>query len=406
MRTPARIAIFCLFAFAAARADDLDVVRGARSDTLTAREAELALALDQLRQAQTGTSFSASVSPSFGWEQDLGRGRDVEFETGLSVSGQVVYRFDARSITTATAAVLRAEARVRAQHRTDIERGLLALSALRLALRSLADARTAVEALQSETSAEPEAGALAELEARTAALDLRQAEESVRAQLDLLAGLGLDGPGALEETYFVLAIGDPADHPQAQLLRVKIERAYAGLRQAELAFIPTLAVTGRYEDSGVTTTARAALATGRPEVSLGVGYRSDDDRSWSVGVEAQIRLRDSDLRGLSEAQAALLAAERELVEFLNSQPQRARSGRETALIAEEGFALALLTLELAERTAAAAASGSETESRRALQALRRADDAAERAWQRYVRSVADHLAVTEGEWQVREVEQR
>lgn len=404
MRTPARIALFCLLAFAAARANDVDAALGARSAALADREDELVEASEALQLARTGTSFSASISPALTWEQDLVGARDVEFDTDLSLSGQVVYRFDARAISTATVAALRAEARVRAQHRSDVERALVAFSALRLALRSLADAQADAFALEDAGPAtQAERDAVAEIEARTAALDLRQAEEAVRVQRQALAELGLEGRGALEEIYFALAVGDAVEHPQARLLNELLLRARAGLRAAELAFLPTLAVTGRYEDSGVTTTARLAMAAGRPEASLGVGYRADDDRAWLVGVEAVIRIRDSDLRDLSEAEAEVAAAELELIEFLLGQPERERISLEVAQMAEEGFAIALLTLELARGTAAAAAG--EAETRRALQALRRADDAAERAWQRYVRSVADHLAVTEGAWRVREVEQ-
>ncbi len=406
MRTPARIALLCLFALSAARANDLEAALSARSAALVGREDEAAEAREALLLAETGTSFSASVSPSLTLEQDLASARDVEFDAGFSLAGQVVYRFDARAIATARIGVLRAEARARAQHRTDVERALLALSALRLALRSLDDARASVEALDAGRSdAQAEGGdPLAEIEARTAALDLRQAEEAVRVQRQTLAGLGLEGPGSLEEIYLILRSSDPAGHPQAQLLRQQVAQARAGLRLSELAFVPTLALTGRYEESGVTTTARMALAAGRPEVSLGVGYRADDDRAWSVGVDATFRIRDSDLRGLAAAEAAVAEAERALEEFLASQGERERVSLNVAQIAEEAFAISLLTLELA-RQAAAGAVG-EVETRRASQALRRADDAAERAWQRYVRAVADHLAITEGEWRVREVDER
>ncbi len=410
--TRVHIALWCLLLGLAegrshAAASDLELALGARSQASATRELEVEEAHRALQLAVAGTAVSFSVSPSLDLERDLDPVGDVEVETDVTVAAQLLYRHDARAIATARLVLTRAEARLRAQRRSDIERALLALSALRLALRVQDDARQAAAELPAQAAASDDAADRAvEIAARTAQLELRQAEEAVLEQRRALAELGILGPGALADVRFALPTAAPEAHPQAALLALQLVQARAGLRVAESAFFPTLAVTGRYEDMGFTTTGRLGLSAGRPEVALGVTYSPDDDRGWLVGVDATFRVRDVDVRSMAAAEAAVTAAERALDDFLTGYRDGESRSLAATEMAEEAFAIAWLTLELARRAAedATAEDASEADSRRALQALRRADDAAERAWQRYVRTVADHLSVTEGDWRVLEAE--
>lgn len=408
----ARILLTCLVAFAAVQSSlrasaqdgDLAIALSARSPLVVERELELEAARSALEVAEAGVSLSASVSPSLTFDRDLSPVGEVDFDADVALAAQLVYRYDQRARLTARLAVARAEIRVRTQRRTDVERALLALSALRLALRSELDARTELEAVGSRgTAPDGSRDLLAELEARSAALDLRAAEESVGTQRRLLADLGIAGSGALSESYFDVPRAVPASHSQAELLRLQLAQAEAALRTAEFAFLPTLEVTGRYEDSGLTTSGRVALAGGRPEVAIGLTYRPDDDRAWRVGVGATFRVRDVDVRSLASAEASVADARAALERFTESQTERLRGSLVSVELTEEGFSLAMLTLTLA-REAVGQAVG-EAELRRAQTALRRADDAAERAWQRYVRAVADHLTVVDGDWQANEAEE-
>lgn len=407
------MAFWCLLlglveALAYAAAGDLEQALGARSQASAARERELEDAEQALQLAVTGTSVSFSASPSLELERDLDTLGDAEFESDVTLAAQLLYRFDARAIASARLTVARAEARLRAQRRADVERALLALSALRLALRAQDDARQAVAELPAPSD-EPH-GAVApalEIEARTARLELRQADDAVRVHESALAELGIYGSGVLADVRFALATAAPESHPQARLLSLQLDQARSALRVAELAFLPTVAVTGRYEDMGFTTTGRVGLSSGRPEVALGVAYSPDDDRAWLVGVEATFRVRDVDVRSLAAAEAGVVAAAQAFDDFLAGYPESESRSRAATEMAQEAFAIAWLTLELAENEAADAVARGATESdiRRAVQAQRRADDAAERAWQRYVRAVADHLAVTESDWRVNEAEE-
>lgn len=384
------------------RGGDLAIALGARSTAMSEREDELQSARDALVVAVSGMSFTATLSPSATWERDLvPAGSGVEFDADLAVAGQLVYRYDQRALLTARLAVVRAEGRLTAQRRSDVERALLALSSLRLALRTAADAEAALRAARSEDA--PENDLLTELELRSAALDLRAAEESVDAQRQALAELGVHAQGALSEIYFAVPQAQPEAHQQVAILRLQLSQAAAAVRAAEFAFLPTVELTGRYEESGVTASGRVALAAGRPEVALGVAYRPDDDRTWQVGIGATFRVRDTDLRSLAAAEASLLEASAAVEAFLASYDRRSRESLNAVAIAEEGFSIAMGLLALAHE-GVARASG-EVEMRRAQQALRRADDAAERAWQRYVRAMGDHLEVADGDWWVDEAEE-
>ena len=395
--------------------EDLALLAGLVSEGAAARAEQVRTAREELARALRGLTVELEATPEARYALDLARGNGG-WDAGLEVELGVGAARDEDRVLRAQAALAAAEGRYRAQLRADLRAGLLALSQERLAARTLADAeaaaaeaRAAVEEARAAGAGETELAALevaAGLAAADRLLDLaRPAVELERARLGyrtrdaVLAEIG--APRAAREAGAYLlgpvppGLSRPEQHRERAALAVAAERADLALRRLPFEHLREVELTADYRDGGFAVEAELGLRRGVPTADATFGWSTSEGAPrLRFGVSARLLFSNG-----SSARPTLVVAERELAltalaEFDAAQPDREREALRLLELAYEELHLLLLSRDAAEAALEAArAQGRDTA--RLEASLRRADDASERAWQRYVRALFDYLETTD-----------
>ena len=413
---------------------DLAIAFGATSDAVRERQAAVTTARTNLARAITGLTVVAQAAPSLEFERDLTKPSDQgAWETDIDLSVDATYRRDAQAIVRARIALATAESRLRDQLRADLQRALLALSAERLDSRSLQDAENAAaETLAAWIAAEQDGATERELLSLRVAAELA-ANALERAHAEALADalaserLGLRGSAPLSSAWLtgatgalsdlspsalrsrILTVPTPEQHSQAALLLLQLNLATARANASAFTVVREIEVYGAYENTGFEVDGRIALVTGVPLVGAGVSWTNgDDDVGFTVGIGATLRLTDSTARDAAAATQAVSDAQADYAAFLDGQVDAELRARRAADLEYEEFGLARLQLQLLEEEleTAAAAGTTDREVQRLTTAVRRSQDATERAWQRYVRSLVSYLGIVDATWRADVLEER
>jgi len=318
-------------------------------------------------------------------------------------------------------ALERAEARLRAQQRADLERALLAMSASRLSAMAVEDASADLAEAEAElaaatASAQPPLNleALA-VEVELAGVALEQELLAHRERSEALAELGLSEVFASDAANQVTAAptvygawlasppapelafpagAAPRTAPQLPLLAMRLALAEQALALAPFEALRELEIYGGYEVNGVTAGGRLALEVGVPTAEASLGWQTDsDDHAFTVGFGATFRLSDSSSADTKVAQRDVTDARLALAEHIAAWPQAERRAAASTALAYREFALELRVLEISNAALEQVAAGDERELRSRRNDARRARLAGERAWQRYVRALTDYLDV-------------
>lgn len=384
--------------------EDLALLAGLVSEGAAARAEQVRTAREELARALRGLTVELEATPEARYALDLARGNGG-WDAGLEVELGVGAARDEDRVLRAQAALAAAEGRYRAQLRADLRAGLLALSQERLAARTLADAeaaaaeaRAAVEAARAAGAGETELAAL-EVAAGLAAVELERARLGYRTRDAVLAEIG--APRAAREAGAYLlgpvppGLSRPEQHRERAALAVAAERADLALRRLPFEHLREVELTADYRDGGFAVEAELGLRRGVPTADATFGWSTSEGAPrLRFGVSARLLFSNG-----SSARPTLVVAERELAltalaEFDAAQPDREREALRLLELAYEELHLLLLSRDAAEAALEAArAQGRDTA--RLEASLRRADDASERAWQRYVRALFDYLETTD-----------
>jgi hypothetical protein len=420
-------------------ATDMATALGATSDAVRERQSAVVAARTNLARAIAGLEVVGLVAPALEFERDLtDPAAQGAWETDVDVSLDATYRRDTRAVLRARLALLNAQTQLRDQVRADLQRALLALSAARLDARS---------ASQAEVAAEQARAALAEAETSGATepelLQLRVAAELAanaveRAQVEAQAatavaarlGLGDSAPlaGAPLSSAFVadgdhtleglspasvvarlVTVPTPELHSEARALAVRLSLATAQANATAFTVLRELELYGAYENTGFEVESRVALVTGVPLVGAGVSWTNGEtDVGFTVGIGATLRVSDATGREAAAAAEAVTEAHADYAAFLDAQVAAELAARRMADLEFEEFGLERLQWNLVEsQLAAVEAEGApQREVQRLTTALGRAQDATERAWQRYVRSLVNYLGVVDAMWRADVMEER
>lgn len=384
--------------------EDLALLAGLVSEGAAARAEQVRTAREELARALRGLTVELEAAPEARYALDLARGNGG-WDAGLEVELGVGAARDEDRVLRAQAALAAAEGRYRAQLRADLRAGLLALSQERLAARTLADAeaaaaeaRAAVEEARAAGAGETELAAL-EVAAGLAAVELERARLGYRTRDAVLAEIG--APRAAREAGAYLlgpvppGLSRPEQHRERAALAVAAERADLALRRLPFEHLREVELTADYRDGGFAVEAELGLRRGVPTADATFGWSTSEGAPrLRFGVSARLLFSNG-----SSARPTLVVAERELAltalaEFDAAQPDREREALRLLELAYEELHLLLLSRDAAEAALEAArAQGRDTA--RLEASLRRADDASERAWQRYVRALFDYLETTD-----------
>ena len=405
---------------------DVALALAATSDAVNVRTATLAAARTALVRAKAGFGVVAELEPSLEFERDLADPSDQgAWASDIDLSVSATYSRDAQAVARANLGVTNAEARLRDQLRDDLQRSLLALSARRLAERGLADAE--LEAALAEEALMAAAGAgtpAAELLALGVTLELaNNAVEREQAALadamdgaarlglasavpvssSLLQGaastLGALAPGAVADLGVMLPTVE--EHVDARSLAHELALAVVQSSATPFNVLREVEVYGAYETSGFEVEGRAALTGGVPVVGSTLSWTNGvDDVGFVVGIGATLRLTDQTASQAAAAAQAVTAVQAAYASFLDAQVAGEVAARLAAELEFEDFALISLQLQTvqAQLGEARAMNAAERDVQRLVTAHRRAQDASERAWQRYVRSLVSYLGVTDAMW--------
>ena len=396
---------------------------GSAASELRARDVSDALAA--LTYARRGLSFDGTFEPSSEFERDQQTGIgswDVDVEVELSAE----YAYDRERILRAEIAFERAVARWRAQRRSDVERALLALSGARLSSSAVAEAQVDVATTSAELNSAVTAGA-AELEIEMLAVEAELAAVTLEQELlestDAATALAAQGLSELStpsaaasaamaaETRVAKLSAPPAPGltfseanapllaPQLTLLSLRLLVAEQALALTPFETIRELEVYGGYEVGGVEAGARLALAVGVPTTTTTLAWQSGvDDHAFTVGFGATFRLSDRSSAETRVVQREVADARAALADHVSSWQGDELQARRSAELAFREFELELLALELSrDALEQVEPSGDEREVSSARNAVRRAGETGERAWQRYVRALFDYLDVIDVE---------
>jgi hypothetical protein len=417
---------------------DLAVALGATSDAVRERQAAVVTARTNLARATLGLEVVALAAPTLEFERDLADPADQgAWEPDIDVSLEATYRRDAQAVLRARLALTNAEILLRDQVRADLQRALLALSAERLDARSLSEAESAAAEAATALEAAEASGATAEellplqLAAELAANAVERARAEGLASAAAAARLGLGGSaprsgpltsalvGSEDHTLDALSprsivallvtVPTPEQHAEARALALRLTLATAQSNATAFSVLRELEVYGAYENTGFEVESRVALVTGVPLVGAGVSWTNGEaDVGFTVGIGATLRVTDATGREAAAAARAVTEAHAAYAAFLDAQVAAEAAARSMADLDFEEFGLTRLQWLLAEgQLAAAEAEGaSEREVQRLATARERAQDATERAWQRYVRSLVGYLGVVDAMWRADVMEER
>lgn len=384
---------------------DLAAARAAQSASTWAREDAVAQRQTDLALAQQGITASIGARPTVG----LGNDTDPSDElstldiVGYQFDAAVGYRHDEVAIARARAALVTAEAALAAQRRNDVLDALVALSRLRVSERAEAAAAAELEATlagleRAEGTADERQ---ARLQARRAELAVQDAAAATAAQLDALAGLGVQAPDEHDEACALVPLSeapsaDREDHTGRRALQAALEVAEALHARALWAPVRDLRLEAHYQEGGGRATASVGLAAGRPDANLALRWRPSGKDVWRVQLSANVRLDESLGATVVRAEANSSAARAELAAFGAAQLTRETATR----IALERAAVELELLDEALQLAVIKRDDP-TEARnlvRNTQAVARALDTRERGIQAYYRAYAAHLGARDAQW--------
>lgn len=412
---------------------DLALALGATSADVADRAAALGASRAARARAAAGLSFAGEASPIIEFERDLADPTDQgAWGTDIDLSVGVSYRRDAQALARAGLAVTVAEARLNDQARDDLQRSLLALSTMRLAQRDLEDAaQAAAQAAAAVAEAEARGAAAVDLMPLRIAVELasnavEREQAAVATAADAAARLGLttavppastlleDGrtlgalaPSSLTRT--LMTVPTPEQHGRARTLSSELAVAVARANGTPFDVVREIEVYGAYENAGFEIQTRAALATGVPVIGSTLSWTNgSDDVGFVVGVGATLKVTDATAATAAAASQAVSEARALYAAFLDAQVSSELAARRAAEREFEDFALTSLQLMSAQAlvSEARAAGASERELQRLATAHRRAQDATERAWQRYVRSLVSYLGVADATWRSVVMEER
>lgn len=384
--------------------EDMALLAGYVSAEAERREAQVEAARADVEEARWGLTMVMEASPEAAYRLDLARGTET-WNAGLDVELALGAARDADRLLRAQAALAAAEGRYRAQLRSDLRAGLLALSQERLDARALSDAEAeaaeAAEALAAAVAAAapPERVAALEVTARLAEVELERRRLSYRSREALLAGFGSAQSGPVPEAYLNgplppgLSRAEP--HREAAALAAALARAELAADALPFELLRQVELSATYEAGRVEVGAELALRRGVPAAEAQVGLSTGDGpHRLRVGLSASLQFRHD-----SWERSNLVLAERELAraaqaEFEAAQPAREAEALTMLELAYEELHLLLMASDAAAADLAAARAEGRDDTRLKT-AARRAEDAAERAWQRYVRALFDYLDTTD-----------
>ncbi|HET8984333.1 MAG TPA: hypothetical protein VFN03_01115, partial [Trueperaceae bacterium] len=221
------------------------------------------------------------------------------------------------------------------------------------------------------------------------------------------SALGDLSPAAM--VAHLVKVPTPEQHSEARLLALRLTLATAESAATAFTVLRELEVYGAYENTGFEVESRVALVTGVPLVGAGVSWTNGEaDVGFTVGIGATLRVTDSTGREAAAAAQAVTVAHADYAAFLDAQVAAEFAARRMADLDFEEFGLERLQWRLIESQLAAAEveDASEREVQRLATALGRAQDATERAWQRYVRSLVSYLGVVDAMWRADVMEER
>lgn len=384
--------------------EDLALLAGRVSAEAAQRWAQVEAAREELERARSGLTVALEASPDVGYELDLARDRGG-WEPGFGAELELGAARDEDRVLRAQAALAAAEGRYRAQLRADLRAGLLALSQERLARRALESAESAAERAAASLAAAEEAGApqaelsRLEVEAGLAAVELERERLAYRPREVVLASLGVAGTpqdaGALLRGPVPRGVVRASPHREAAALAVAAERADLAARNLPFEHLREVELAASYRDGGLRLGAELGLRRGVPTADARLGWQTGGGgHRLQVGVSVNLLFSNG-----SSRRSTLVLAERELAlqalaEFEAAQPAREREALSLLELAYEELRLLLVARDAAvDELAEARASGRDTS--RLEASATRAEDAAERAWQRYVRALFDYLDTTD-----------
>lgn len=435
---PAEIAAAIALLPAEPYLSDLALALSATSDAVRERTAALDAARSSLRGAVTGFTVAAEANPTLEFERDLADPADLgAWGTDIDLSVTGTYRRDTQAVTRARLAGATAEARLRSQLRDDLQRSLVALSNMRLARRGLEDAVVAAAeaevALREAESADAAPAELLSLRvaAQLASNAVEREQTALAEAAEGAARLGLASAAPLASTMLTgagstlvdlaptaiagtgLMVPAPEQHVRAKTLALELALAVGQSNATAFTVLHQIEVYGAYENSGFEVDGRAALSAGVPVIGSTVSWTNGaDDIGFVVGVGATLRLSDATGSEAAAAALAVTAAQAAYASFLDAQVLSELAARQAAELEFEDFALTRLQLMNVEAQLEQAleqpraTSATERELQRLVTAHRRAQDAGERAWQRYVRSLVSYLGVVDAMWRTDVMEER
>ncbi|MFO7545569.1 MAG: hypothetical protein R6W77_08755 [Trueperaceae bacterium] len=382
---------------AAADATPEDVLAAltARSEASELRARDLEDRREERDRARRGIGFAAAATPTLGFEQDLADPDDPgAWDAGFLVEAALTYRHDVVAALDAELHVERAAARLRDQRRGDVEQALLTLGRLRIAERGLRSATAERDALLEGVGdggmTDPGTALAigrAELEVDELALDVETLRQT-------LVDLGVRISGDWRAVSFDLPVVSAARHPQGRILALEVARSEARRLRASTSVLDELELTATYEAAGARARGSVGWDGGRPEAAVALRWRPGDAHGWGVGVSAKLQLDDDTSAALARAERDLRDAEAALASFVNGFDREVDASTRRVDMAWRDVTYAEMALAEALR----AWHDTKAPGSRAEQAVRRAEDGLDRAWQGYVRAVADHLELLDAPW--------
>lgn len=375
--------------------EDVMAALAARSEAAELRARDLDDRREERDRVRLGLGFAATATPTLGFEQDLADPGDPgAWDAGFVVEATLTYRYDTVAALDAELRVEQAAARLRDQRRRDVEDALLTLSRLRIAERGLRSARAERDALVQEAGSDGSGDTTTAVAIGKAELDVDERSLDVETLRQTLTDLGVRTSGDWRAVAFDLPVMSAERHPQARILALEVARAQARRLRASASVLDDLEIAASYDAAGARARGSVAWDGGRPEAAVALRWRPDDAHGWGVAVAAKFRLDDDTFAAQARAERDQSDAEAALAAFVDDYERDVDASARRVDMAWRDVTYADMAL-----TEALRAWRDEPEpGSRAEQALRRAEDALDRAWQGYVRAVADHLELLDAPW--------
>lgn len=368
------------------------------STATVARAEQVEAAREALDRAGLGLSLALEAEPSADYELDTLSGIGA-WDVGFSVALSGGLELDEDEVLRMQVALAQAEARLRAQRRADLRDALLALSAARLGAYGVAEAQQDLTAARDELAEASEDGAPEQvlfgltLDAELAAIELdgELLDQALReAEVTALGLHPTSGAGLLLGPVPVTLSAVPV-HGDAEVLELAAQRADLAVRRLPFDVLREVEVTGEYEAGGLEFTSELGLRRGVPGAEAEVGWSNGGSgNGFVIGVGATLVFSHD-----SPSRTTLVKEERDRAWREIESFQSAQADRERTALVELELAYRELNVLLALRDAADLdlTAAQDEDAEWLVRALARADQAAERAWQRYVRALHEYLDV-------------